>query len=57
MLNKHQHIEKMINPKKYTAWFGMILVVIFMASCSSVSEFPNDDIYYSKKIKSNGKKE
>ena len=54
MLYKHQHIEKMNTPGKYTAWIGVILAVIFLASCSTVSELPKDDIYYSKNVKNTG---
>ncbi len=40
--------------KKYLQWIGYLSVLIFLASCSTVSEIPNDDVYYSKKVKNNG---
>ena len=32
-------------------WLGVLLIVAFLSSCSSVSNMPNDEVYYTKKAK------
>lgn len=32
-------------------WLGVLLIVAFLSSCSSVSNLPNDEVYYTKKAK------
>lgn len=52
MFNKAQHIDKMNTLKKSATWLSMAFAFVFVvSSCSSVSNMPNDEVYYSKKAK------
>ncbi len=51
MFNKAQHIEIMNTRKFSPSWLILSLAAIFLASCSTISDMPDDDVYYAKKAK------
>jgi hypothetical protein len=44
----------MITSKRNSAWIGILVMAIFFASCSSVSDLPQDEVYYSRNVKTTG---
>ena len=54
MFNKEQHIVTMSTLRRIPALWALFFAFVFLASCSSVGDLPNDDVYYSKKTSNPG---
>jgi len=46
-----QYTVKMKRKNKYLQFTGILITLVFLASCSSVNNLPGDEVYYSKKAK------